>query len=202
MSNFLDELEKQHKPLKKRTKKILIFLGVFAVIFLISTILLFTPFKKESTFELIIKEFKQQQYDSILISKLVAGFFTWVFIVWTLSLRIAQSILFYKYRKIVNNEIEKIDSVSTEQTGKELHMSKLNAQTKKQARDENFIANLLNTCIALQKPLIGSATMDVREILNNPQYNSKQKKLLISQLLKNNGIDPKNKKILEVITKL
>ncbi|WLP85277.1 hypothetical protein [Mycoplasma seminis] len=199
-NNPLEFFNLNKKPLTARSKKIMVILIVFCIILLFTLLMLIIPFKDGSTLEIFINEFKTEKWNSANIAKFISGVSVWIFIAWNLTLKISQTLLHRKYKKMITQSlIEHGDLTLTKEEIKEKKSEMLKQLTKNEAKIDKFI-NLLVDALAKTAQRVDANTLfQIREILQSLSLKDKDKKKEVTNLLKSIGVDTDTKEVKNII---
>ncbi|UWD34045.1 hypothetical protein [Mesomycoplasma molare] len=186
--HFLDKFIIKQRPLKAIHKRIIVFSAIFFAFFISTLIILFLPFKDGSAIENIIDEFYNKKWNSKTIIQLLLGSLTWMLIIWNLTLRVMDTILYKKKKRAFESEMLKkgIDISCNERGNMKL--------TFKQHEQyvEATLNKIINACIEIKEPLRGAIIFTIREVLENINENRRNKIEKIKTELNNYGINTEN----------
>ncbi|VEU66655.1 Uncharacterised protein (plasmid) [Mesomycoplasma conjunctivae] len=177
------------KPIKWTKKKFIIGVIVFFIFLVITIILLFLPFKDGSTFELILKTYRNNKWDSSTIVRTISYISGWFFLVTKAVITISNWKMFLTKKKMFN--------FSVEQSGLDLKQEIKKA--KKRAK-ENSQTPLLDELVAIlqyfnvEAPKIGNIKTNIEEAINDKTTLAEKRKKITS-ILKTNSIDIETKAI-------
>ncbi|MFV8478098.1 hypothetical protein [Mycoplasma sp. B6400] len=201
--NPLEYFHLSKKPLTARSKKILVACLVFCVIVLFTLLMLLIPFKNGSTLEILLAEFNTDSWNSANISKFISGVSVWIFIAWSLTLKISQTLLHRKYKKLIKEELLKHEDITlTKEEIKEKKQEMLKQLTKNEAKIDKIINQLAYVLSKTAQRIDANTLFQIRDICENLTDTQKEKKIKVTQALEAVGVDTSLKEIKNVINSI
>ncbi|WGI36472.1 hypothetical protein [Mesomycoplasma lagogenitalium] len=196
MNHFLDKFIIKGRPLKAKHKKIITFTLIFLAFVAITLTLLFLPIKNGSTIENIISEFASKDWNSKTIIQIVGGLLTWLLIVWNLTMRIMDTLLYKKKKKLFERELKLHNELNIlDNKGDKLKLT----FKEHEKYVENTLSKIITAALKSGTPLRGVINFEIREILENLQLKRKEKTIKINELLTKYGVDTQNKDVKEAL---
>lgn len=196
--HFLDKFILNKKPLRAIHKKIIVFSAVFLLFVFLTLIILFLPFKDGSTFENIVNEFYSKEWNSKTITQILLSVLTWILIIWNLTLRIMDTILYKKKKRAFEKELIK---KGIYKEGEDKKIMRLNFKQHEQYV-EITINKLLDACIRVNQPLKGAGVFTIREIINDINKSRKEKIEQVKRELTSYGINVENVEIARALKQI
>ncbi|ENY69008.1 Hypothetical protein, predicted transmembrane protein [Mycoplasmopsis bovigenitalium 51080] len=177
---FLEKEKKLTKP-----KKTFTIMGLSGVSLFLTVFLIFFPFKDGSVFELMLLDFKNNTWNSATIFQIILQISVWAFLIWKLTTRIQETVLYYKKRKLFNFEVLTKSAMNLHTQGGIVPNI---LKTKDKDKYINFVVNgILDAFIKDSDPLSSNCSLEIKTIIEDETITRKQKIQKIKECIEREG---------------